>query len=295
MRKISADRALFNVISYGFITIAALLCLFPFVMLISASFSDEMEIMRSGYGLLPRGFSMAAYDIVFKSPDSIIRSYGVTIFVTVVGTFLSLLFMSMAGYALSCRRFAWRNKFSFYFFFTTLFSGGVVPWYILMVSVLKMKNNILALILPHMLNVFYLIILRSFMSSIPDAIAESARIDGAGDFRIYFQLTLPLAVPALVTICLFVALNYWNDWYLSMMFISKQELYSLQYSLYRMLSSVEGMKMAISKGANVNVGALPTETLKNAMAVVATGPILLLYPFVQRYFVKGLTIGAVKG
>lgn len=295
MRRNTADQIIFNIISYGFVTFAALVCLFPFVMLISASFSDEMEITREGYGLFPRGFSLEAYNIVFKSPESILRSYGVTIFVTIIGTLCAIIFMTMAAYALANKRFRWRNFFSFYFFFTTLFSGGVVPWYILMVSTLKMKNNILALILPLMFNVFYMIILRTFISGIPDAIAESARIDGAGDFRILFQLILPLAVPAIATIGLFVALNYWNDWYHSMMFITKTELYSLQYNLYRMLSSIEGLKIAISKGANVNTGSLPTETLKNAMAVVATGPILLLYPFVQKYFVKGLTIGAVKG
>jgi putative aldouronate transport system permease protein len=264
-------------------------------MLVSASFSNESEIMRRGYGILPRGLSLESYGLVFKNPDAILRSYQVTIFVTAAGTLSALLFMSMAAYALSAKRFKWRNKISFFFFFTTLFNGGVVPWYILMVQYLRLKNNILALILPHLLNVFYLLILRSFFSTIPDAISESARIDGAGEFRIYAQLILPLAVPSLVTICLFVALYYWNDWYLSMMFISKQELYSLQYSLYRILSSVEGMKLAISKGANVNVSILPIETLKNSMAVVATGPILLLYPFLQRYFIKGLTIGAVKG
>ena len=157
------------------------------------------------------------------------------------------------------------------------------------------KSLLFVLILPYLFNVFYIIILKSFMSNIPSAIEESAQIDGAGDFRIYWQLVLPLAKPAIVTIGLFMALLYWNDWYLSMMFVTEPRLYSLQYSLYRMLSSIEGLKMAISNGANVNVEILTTETLKNAMSVVATGPILLLYPFVQKYFVKGLTIGAVKG
>ncbi len=289
------DRLFFNILTYGMVTIAAFACVFPFVMLISASFSDETEIMRHGYSIFPRGFTTEAYRIIMENPSSILRAYGITIFVTGVGTLASLFFMTMAAYALANRRFRWRNKFSFYFFFTTLFSGGVVPWYILMVSYLKMKNNILAMIIPYMFNVFYLIIIRSFMSSLPEAIEESVRIDGAGEFTILFRLIIPLSLPAIVTIALFVALGYWNDWYLSMMFISKDHLFSLQYSLYRMLSSMEGLKMAIAKGANINVSTIPTETVKNAMALVATGPILLLYPFVQKFFVKGLTIGAVKG
>lgn len=289
------DRVIFSTVSYAFIIIASILCLFPFIMLISASFSDEQALMISGYGLLPRGFSLEAYNLVFKFPQAIIRGYGVTIFVTVIGTVFALLFMSMASYVIANKSFKWRNGFAFYIFFTTLFSGGIVPWYILIVKYMQLKDNIAVLILPYLFNVFYIIILKTFMSSIPSAISESAKIDGAGDFSIYWQLILPLAKPAMVTIGLFMALIYWNDWYLSMMFVSDSDIYSLQYSLYRMLSSVEGLKMAIAKGASINVGTLPTETLKNAMAVVATGPILLLYPFVQKYFVKGLTIGSVKG
>ena len=277
-------------------TIWAVLCLFPFIMLIAASFSEEQEIIRRGYGLLPRNFSLQAYDLVFKNPGTVAQAYGVTILVTAAGTFFSLFFMTMAAYALSNHRFAWRNGFSFYFFFTTLFNGGVVPWYILITKYLGLKNNLLVLILPSMFSVFYMIILRTSMNELPDAIAESARIDGAGEFRILFQLIIPLSLPAIATISLFVALGYWNDWYLSMLFISKEHLYTLQYLLYRMLGSIEGLKMAMRNGGgNFNAAALPTETLKNAMAVVATGPILLLYPFVQKYFVKGLTIGSVKG
>lgn len=295
MKKYTLDRVIFNIFSYIFIILASLACLFPFIMLISASFSDETAIMIKGYGLYPRGFSTEAYDLVFKYPETMIRAYGVTIFVTTVGSFFALLFMSMTSYVISNRQFKWRNQFSFYFFFTTLFSGGVVPWYVLMVQYLHMKNNLAALIVPYMFNVFYIIILKTFMGSIPDAVSESARIDGAGDFRIFIQLILPLSKPALATIGLFVALNYWNDWYLTMMFINKNRLFSLQYYLYSILNSLEGIKMAVANGASVNTGALPTETLKNALAVIATGPILLLYPFVQKYFVSGLTIGAVKG
>ena len=291
----SSDRVVFNILIYTIVTIVAIVCLFPFVMLVSASFSDEWEILRTGYGLWPKGFTLEAYSIIFQNPESVARAYVVTIIVTAIGTFCALFFMTMAAYALSNRQFKWRNKFSFFFFFTTLFSGGVVPWYIMITKYLHMKNTFAVLIVPYMFSVFYMIILRSSMSALPDALRESARIDGAGEFRILFQLIIPLSLPSIATICLFVALNYWNDWYLSMLFISDTDKYTLQYLLYRTLGSIQGLKMAIANGANINVSAIPTETLKNAMAVVATGPILLLYPFVQKYFVKGLTIGAVKG
>jgi putative aldouronate transport system permease protein len=196
---------------------------------------------------------------------------------------------------LSRRDFKWRGRFSFFFFFTTLFSGGLVPWYLMIVNYLHLKDTLLVLILPLLMNVFYIIVMKSFMSSIPDAITESAKIDGAGDFRIFVQLIVPLSKPALATIGLFIALAYWNDWYNALLFISKSELMPLQYYLYKMLGNMDGMRKAMmASGAVVNTD-LPTESLKMAMTIVATGPILLAYPFIQKYFVTGLTIGAVKG
>ena len=291
----TTDRVVFDIITYGVVIIFTILCLFPFIMLISASFSDEQAILREGYGLLPKEPTTAAYKMIFDNPGSVARAYVVTIIVTASGTAAGIFLMSMAAYAMSNHQFKWRNFFSFFFFFTTLFNGGLVPWYIMITKTLGLKNNLLVLILPYLFSVFYMIILRSSMNGLPDAIPESARIDGAGEFRILFQLIIPLSLPSIATIGLFLALQYWNDWYLSMMFITDTSLYSLQYLLYRTLGSIQGLKMAIANGARVDVSAMPTETIKNAMAVVATGPILLLYPFVQKYFVKGLTIGSVKG
>lgn len=199
----------------------------------------------------------------------------------------------MTAYVLSRKDFEWRNKFSFFFYFTTIFNGGLVPWYILCVRYLKFNDNILGLLLPFMLSVFNILVMKSFMNSIPTAIIESAKIEGANDFMI-FILILPLLKPALATIGLFIALMYWNDWFLSYIFMQNQKLFSLQYYLYKIVAGAEALKRLTNVPGRENV-IVPTESLKLAMTIITTGPIIMLYPFVQRYFVAGLTIGAVKG
>lgn len=289
-----SDKTLLSIIGYTIMTLLAILCIFPFILIISSSFTDETAITLNGYQIIPTVFSTEAYSVLFKYPKDMIMAYGVTIGVTAAGTALGLFLTSMTAYVLSRRDFKWRNKFSFFFFFTTLFNGGLVPWY-LMMNTLGMKDNYLALVLPLLLNVFYIIVMKSFMSSIPDAITESAKIDGATDFGIFLKLILPLSKPALATIGLFLALGYWNDWYNALLFIAKSDMMPLQYYLYRMLANMDGLRKAMmASGMAVNF-AMPTESLKMAMTIVATGPIFLVYPFIQRYFVKGLTIGAVKG
>lgn len=291
----NTDKLVLSIIGYVTLTILAIFCIFPFILVISSSLSEESAIIEKGFQLIPTAFSTEAYSLLFKYPAEMLRAYGVTITVTVIGTVLGLFLTSMTAYVLSRRDFKWRGRFSFFFFFTTLFSGGLVPWYLMIVNYLQLKDTLLVLILPMMMNVFYIIVMKSFMSSIPDAITESAKIDGAGDFRIFLQLIVPLSKPALATIGLFIALAYWNDWYNALLFISKSELMPLQYYLYRMLGNMDGMRKAMmASGAVVNSD-LPTESLKMAMTIVATGPILLAYPFIQKFFVQGLTIGAVKG
>lgn len=284
-----------SVIGYVTLTVLAIFCIFPFILVISSSLSEESAIIEKGFQIFPTAFSTEAYSLLFKYPAEMLRAYGVTISVTAIGTIVGLFLTSMTAYVLSRRDFKWRSRFSFFFFFTTLFSGGLVPWYLMIINYLHLKDTLLVLILPMMMNVFYIIVMKSFMSSIPDAITESAKIDGAGDFRIFMQLIVPLSKPALATIGLFIALAYWNDWYNALLFISKSELMPLQYYLYKMLGNMDGMRKAMmASGAVVNTD-LPTESLKMAMTIVATGPILLAYPFIQKYFVTGLTIGAVKG
>ncbi|WP_018883455.1 carbohydrate ABC transporter permease [Paenibacillus massiliensis] len=291
----SADEWLLQIIGYLLLAIISLICLVPFILVLSSSLTEESSIIENGYQLIPSVFSLDAYSLLFEFPEQLIKAYAVTISVTVVGTVIGLFLTSMTAYVLARRDFKWRNGFSFFFFFTTLFSGGLVPWYLMIVNYLHLNDTFLVLVLPMLMNVFYIIVMKSFMHGIPEAITESAKIDGAGDFLIFTRLILPLSKPALATIGLFIALGYWNDWYHAMLFITKEDLMPLQYYLYKMLGNMDGMRKAmISSGAVVNLQ-IPTESLKMAMTIVAIGPILLLYPFIQRYFVKGLTIGAVKG
>jgi putative aldouronate transport system permease protein len=291
----SRSRTVFNIIGYTFLTILAVVSVIPFIVIISSSLTAEHSILRYGYSLIPRQFSLEAYSKIFGFPEDVIRAYGISIFTTIVGTVLGIFLTSMAAYVLSRKQFDWRNKFSFFFYFTTLFSGGIVPWYILCVRYLHFKDMpLLALVAPYLISVFNLIIVKSYMQTIPDAIIESAKIDGAGDFRIFIQLIFPLSKPVIASIALFIAIGYWNDWYLSYIFIDNTHYFSLQFYLYKILSAAEALQRIASLSGN-NVGEMPKESVKMAMAVIATGPIILLYPFLQKYFVKGLTIGAVKG
>ncbi|WP_019912445.1 carbohydrate ABC transporter permease [Paenibacillus sp. HW567] len=292
--RLQADRAWFNTLGYIIVGIFALLCLIPFWLVITGSFMTQEAINLHGYTLWPSEWSGKAYTLLFETSGALVRAYGVTILVTVTGTAVGLLITAMTAYVLNCKDFRYRNHIAFYFYFTTLFSGGLVPWYIMMVKYLHMKNSLLALILPPMLNVFYILIMRSFVSAIPEAIRESATVDGAGDFTIFTRLILPLLKPALATIGLFIALNYWNDWFNTMMFIDNEQMYNLQYYLYQVLSKMEFMSYAVEQ-AGIAVSDMPTDAYKMAITLVTTGPIILLYPFVQRYFVKGITVGAVKG
>ena len=288
------DTLCFKAVSYPLICIFAFLCVLPFFLIIASSLTSENYIIRNGYVLWPQEFTTAAYGLIFRNPIKIVRAYGVTTFVTIVGAVLSVFINAMTGYVLCRKDFKWRNIFSFYFFFTTLFSGGLVPWYILCVKTLHLKNSILALIVPTLVSVWNIILVKGFMSGIPGEITESAKMDGAGDFCIFVRLILPLSKPVIATIGLFTALSYWNDWYMCMLFIDKSELMNLQYLLYQLMGSVKALR-EIASQTTIAVSSMPIESTKMALTVVATGPIILLYPFVQKYFVKGLTLGSVKG
>ena len=292
--KLSTSSKVFYVICYTVVALMALVCLIPFILLISGSFTSEQFIRFHGYSLIPGEFSTEAYKIIFKTPERIVRAYGVSIMITVVGTFLGLLLTSMTAYVISRKDFKYRNKFSFYFYFTTLFNGGMVCTYIFYIQYLNLKDSYLALILPMMFNVFYLLIMRTFVSSIPHALIEAAKIDGAGEWKIFFSIILPLLKSGLATIGLFLALGYWNDWYNAMLYLNTDTKYPLQYMLYSIQQQTQALA-SIASQAGISVQNLPSSSLKLAMAVVATGPIVIVYPFVQKYFVAGITIGSVKG
>lgn len=293
-RRMTKDQLAVNTLGYILIGLFALICVVPFYLIIVASFTDEAALIRNGYPLIPTDFSVQSYLLCLKNPVSVLMAYGTTIGVTIVGTAIAVFIATMTGYVLSRKDFPWRNKFSFFFFFTTLFNGGLVPWYMLCVRYLHFKNSYIGLLLPLMFSVWNMIIAKSFMNGIPSAITESAKIDGANDFVIFMKLILPLSKPLLATLSLFSALAYWNDWYNCMLYITNENMFTLQYYLQRMLGSAEAMRIVAEK-SGIALPSIPLESMKMAMTVIATGPIVLLYPFVQRYFVKGLTIGAVKG
>lgn len=292
--KLSTSSRIFYAICYVFVAVVAVICLIPFIILVSSSFTSENYIRFHGYSLIPKEFTLEAYQIIFRSPMTVLRAYGVSIFITIVGVLLGLILTTMTAYVLSRKDFKYRNKFSFFFYFTTLFNGGMVCTYIFYIQYLHLKDSLWALILPPMFNVFYLLIMRSFASSIPSALIESAKIDGASEYRIFLQIILPLLKSGLATIGLFLALGYWNDWYNAMLYINSDTKYPLQYMLYNMLQQTQALARIASQ-AGIVVANLPSNSLKMAMAVVATGPIILVYPFVQKYFVAGITVGSVKG
>lgn len=295
-RSIGKDRIIFNVISYVFLAVLAAVCLLPFLLVISGSFTEQYAIQLNGYQLIPEVFSLDAYKMLFRIPEDILRAYGVTIFVTFTGTTVGLFFTSMAAYVLASPDFRYRYQVSFFFYFTSIFGGGLVPWYIFCTKYLHFHNSIISMILPILINVTYLLILKSYMMSIPTSLYESARLDGANDLTIFFKIAIPLSKAGLATVGLFLALNYWNDWYNAMLFLDEgsKHLYPLQYYLNNILTKAQAMNAAAAR-SGIPASDVPSEPLKLAMTVVATGPIVLLYPFLQKYFVKGVTIGAVKG
>ena len=295
--KIKLDRSdrIVRGFAYIFISLFALMCLVPFVLMISTSFSTESEITKTGFALIPKGFTFTAYELLLKNSKQLFGAYIVTIVMTICGTFIGLFIISMTGYALQRKDFPFRNGISFYIYFTTLFQGGLVPYYILVTKYMGLKDNYLAVFLPLLMTPWLIILMKNFIKSIPYEITESGKIDGAGDVKIFVKLILPMLKPALATIGLFLALNYWNEWYQSMLFLSaKVEFRPLQYHLYKIINEVVSLRNSVAATVT-QVTSLPLETLKMATAVVATGPIIFLYPFVQKYFISGITVGAVKG
>ena len=296
-RKIKLDMSdrIIRGVTYVVVTIFAICCILPFWMVVASSFSSEAAIRRTGFALWPEEVSLYSYELLFRSPDQMIGAYVVTVGLAVVGTLIGLFIISMTGYALQRKDFPFRNGIMFYIYFTSLFSAGLVPFYLLIKQTLGLADTYWAILLPLLMNPWLIVLMKNFVKAIPHEITESGKIDGAGDFRIFYELILPSLKPALATIGLFLALGYWNEWYYSSLFLStKVEYRPLQFHLYNVINKVASLKNSVA-GSNVVIEDLPGETLKMATATVATGPIILLYPFVQKYFVAGLTVGSVKG
>lgn len=277
--------------------IFSICCLIPVITVISISLSKENDIMRYGYQIIPKSIDLLAYKYIFAYPKQIIDAYLVTIFVTVVGTILALFINSLAAYALSRKRFEYRNTISFIVFFTTMFNAGLIPWYILITKYLHLGNKIWVMIIPALASPWNMFILRTNFKSIPDSIIESAKIDGANEFYIYYKLILPLSKPALATIGLFFSLSFWNDWWLCLLFIDKTNLNNLQYILYKIMANINYLisQNPLNLGIVVDTSKIPNESARMATVVLAAGPMLFVFSFFQKYFVQGLTVGSIKG
>lgn len=283
----------FNAFVYTVITIFTLICLLPFWLVFIDSFATEGSFIKNGYQLWPSEFSLDAYKFLLQG-DQIARSYMVTILVTVIGTLLAVLVTATFSYVLANRKVKYRNIMAFFTYFTMIFGSGLVGFYILMVNWLGLKDSLWALILPYVLNPFYAFIFVSFFRQIPFELNESATIDGAREFRIFFNIILPISTPVMATISLFYALHYWNDWWLALLFIDNYQLHPLQIMIRQLISNINVSSYVSGAGGNYNVS-VPANVVQLATVCLTIGPIIFIYPFVQRYFVQGLTIGAVKG
>lgn len=278
----------------GLLLLLSLSCVLPFLMMISVSFTSEAFIVKNGYSLLPGELSLDAYRTIFRGTQ-VYRSYMVSIFVTVAGTLLHVCITGMAGYTLSNPQVKYRNALSMYFFITMVFSGGMVPWYMICKQ-FGLMDNIFALLVPNLIfSPFNLFLVRNYMREIPHSLVESAKLDGAGDARIAFSIYFPLSKPILATVALFAAIGYWNDWWNSIMLVSDQRLYPVQYLLMKLKSDINMMKNLQNSGMIGASAFKPTESLQMATAALTIGPIVVFYPFLQKYIVKGLIIGSVKG
>jgi len=276
----------------------SLACILPVILVVVVSFTHIDSLVSDGYRFFPAKMSLIAYESLFKDYGTIVRAYAISIGLTVIGTVLSVILMAMYAYPISRQDYPFRTFFTFFLFFTMLFSGGVVSKYIVFTQVLGLLDNYAALLLPLLIIPFNVIIMRTFFqATIHPALIESARIDGAGEFRIFFRIVLPLSLPVMATMALLGTILFWNDWFNSLLFIRTEDKYPLQYLMLRVLNDVQFLRNNVQLAAQNPelMSNLPDESLQMALAVVCMGPILLIYPFFQKYFVKGLTVGAVKG
>ena len=289
----SRGEILFEIVVYAIAALFCIYCLFPFAIILGSSFETESNFAVYGFPIIPKDFTLQAYKMVLGD-SQIFKAYGVTIFTTAVGTLFSMLLTISMAYPLSLKKIKFRNAITFFVYFTMLFGGGLVPTYLLISKTLNMKNNIFVLILPVAFSAWNMFLMRNFFAGIPHELSESAYVDGANDFQILRKIILPVSVPGIATLSLFYALGYWNQWFNAMLYIEDTNLFPLQYLLMRMLRNVDAMR-EMARTTGMSVGDLPTNSLRMATTVVAIGPIVILYPYVQKYFTSGITVGAIKG
>ncbi len=293
---LSKDEKIFNAVGHIVMFLFALSCILPFILLFMASFTDEQTLVLNGYSFFPEKFGFEAYEYILRNSSQIFNAYGVTILITVIGTSANVLITSLLAYPLSRKDLPHRKFFNLYVFFTMLFNGGLVPTYFMYVNYLNIKNTLLALLLPGSLlaSAWYVLIMRTYMAqSIPFEVIESAQIDGAKEPKIFFRIVMPMCKPMVATIALFAGIGYWNDWYNGMIYVTENTLYSMQNLLTRMLLDLQYLSLNASAGSASIM--TPSASLRMAIAAIGIVPIIVIYPFVQKNFVKGITLGAVKG
>jgi len=291
MKRKQKPQILLNVV---FVILCALI-IYPFLMLVSVSFSKESDIAHYGYKIIPMSFDISAYRYVFANPASILNAYKITAIFSLSSMVCGVALMSMLAYPLSRRQFNGKRVLSYFIYFTMLFSGGLVPSYILITKYLHLDDTILVYILPSLISVWHTFMMKNFFNGIPEEMVEAVFIDGGNEYTVFFKMILPLSKPVLATVALFTFLGKWNDWNTSMLYINDSKLFSLQYLLQRILKDIELMESNNIASTMLNMSEVPAETARMAMAVIVAGPALVVFPFFQKYFVKGMTVGSVKG
>lgn len=281
-----------HLLIHAVLIVLSVLFALPLLLVLAGSFSTAQDINRFGYSLFPHHLSLSAYQYLFNNTGLIVSAYGVSIVVTLVGSTVSLLIVALLGYVISRRDFRFRRPLSFFTLFTMLFNGGLVPTYLLMTQLLHVQDTLFAYILPYLVIPLHVLLLRTYFAGLPTELIEAARLDGAGEWRIFFQIVAPMSTPALATVGLLIMLVYWNDWFQGLLYISNPHLMSLQYLLYQISQNVLMLNATTNQ---VTTAAIPTQSVLMAMAVLAIGPIVFAFLFTQRYFVRGITLGGLKG
>lgn len=294
LRLNSATEATFT--SHLILIIFSLCCFLPLLLIVGISLTGEKEIYTTGYKFIPEAIDLQAYDYILKNPKIILRAYGVTISTTLLGTAFGLMITAMLGYAMARKDFFLCRAVSFYVFFAMIFSGGLVPWYIICTRILHLKNKYIAMVVPYLVIPWFVLLMKGFFNSVPRELIESAKLDGCGDIGAFFRVVMPISKPAMTTVGLFIALHYWNDYKLAMYFIQDSKMYTLQYMLQQMMSNLNFMRSSMASQYGISIAQnLPSESARMAMCILAAGPMLVIFPFFQKHFVKGITVGAVKG
>ncbi len=289
------SKILYSSLANFLLILTTFLCVIPFIIVISASFSTEQLIIDNGYGILPKGFTTDAYKVVFSNGKQLMRAYGTTIITTAAGAVLSTLITALAAYPLTRRDYKIKKYVNFYFYFTMIFSGGAISSYLWTTQGLHLKNNILVLILPILVSAWNIFLMRTYMSKIPSELIEAAKIDGSSEYKTFFKIIIPMSTVGLATIFIMTALSYWNQWYACLMYLSDDKYMTLQYYLQRIMNNIDTIKKSQNLLVSFDIASMPSETARMAMCVAAAGPMVFVFAFFQKYFVGGIALGSVKG